>query len=233
MMQQTQPETRATQAHAGGRLSTLGRAAKAWMLAAAATAMLAVPTGAAWAVGPTEALKGDIDRALMVLTDKDLKDAGKSKERRKKLEDIVSNRFSYEELTKRVLGARWPKLSEAERKEVVALFRELLIKTYADRVEAYSGDPVNYMGERVEKVRDLEYAEVRTRAKVGAADVPIDYRMLNSGDRWVVYDMVIDEISLVSNYRSQFKKILATGSYDDLITQLRKKTEHSASAPTP
>lgn len=231
MMQQTQGVTSAARGCVGSRVSACGRSAMKWALASAIATVLVLPTVMAWAVGPTDALKGDIDRALMVLTDKDLKDPNKSKERRKKLEEIVSNRFSYEELTKRVLGARWPKLNDAEKKEIVGLFRELLIKTYADRVEAYSGEPVNYLGERVEKVRELEYAEVRTRAKVGTADVPIDYRMLNSGDQWVVYDMVIDEISLVSNYRSQFKKILATGNYDDLVTQLRKKTEHSAATP--
>lgn len=186
--------------------------------------------GVAFAMGPTEALKSSIDRALMVLTDKDLKEAGKARERRKRLEEIVSSRFSYEELTKRVLGGRWPKLSEDERKEVVELFRDLLIKTYADRVEAYSGEPVNYLGERVEKVRETEYAEVRTKAKVGNADVPIDYRLINLSGAWQVYDLVIDEISLVSNYRSQFKKILASGSYQDLVDQLRKKTEQVASA---
>ncbi len=196
--------------------------------------ILGMAEGGALALSPTEALKGSIDRALMVLTDKELKEAGKAKERRKKLEEIVSNRFSYEELTKRVLGARWPKLSDDERKEVVSLFRDLLIKTYADRVEAYSGEPVDYLAERVEKVRDMEYAEVRTKAKVGNADVPIDYRLIHMSDEWVVYDMVIDEISLVSNYRSQFKKILTNGTYQDLVAQLRKKTDQPAgSAPTP
>ena len=194
---------------------------------------LGVGTGEGAAMGPTEALKGSIDKALMVLTDKELKADGKTRERRQKLEQIVSNRFSYEELTKRVLGGRWPKLSEAERQEVVQLFRDLLIKTYADRVEAYSGEPVNYLSERVEKVREVEYAEVRTKAKVGNADVPIDYRLINLSNGWQVYDIVIDEISLVSNYRSQFKKILASGSYQDLVDQLRKKSDRLSNSASP
>ena len=185
------------------------------------------------AMGPTDALKSSIDKALMVLTDKDLKGEEKRHERRQKLEQIVSNRFSYEELTKRVLGGRWPKLSEAERKEVVELFRDLLIKTYADRVEAYSGEPVDYVSERVEHVRDVEYAEVRTKAKVGNADVPIDYRLIKISNGWQVYDMVIDEISLVSNYRSQFRKILASGSYQDLVDQLRKKSDRLSNSASP
>ncbi|MFO0774468.1 MAG: ABC transporter substrate-binding protein [Nitrospiraceae bacterium] len=224
MMQET------SRARQRGRTAGLLSTSLRWLMAGVVGVSLSVVGGMAWAIGPTEALKGDIDRALMVLTDKALKDDSKAKERRKKLEEIVSTRFSYEELTKRVLGARWPKLEPNERTEVVGLFRELLIKTYADRVEAYSGEPVNYISERVEKARETEYAEVRTKAKVGAADVPIDYRLINVGDQWVVYDMVIDEISLVSNYRSQFKKILATGSYQDLVTQLRKKTESHAGA---
>ena len=187
----------------------------------------------AWATGPTDALKGSIDRALMVLTDKALQADEKRIERRRKLEQIVSHRFSYEELTKRVLGGRWHKLSEGERKEVVELFRDLLIKTYADRVEAYSGEPVQYLSERVEKVREVEYAEVRTKAKVGNADVPIDYRLIKLSNGWQVYDVVIDEISLVSNYRSQFKKILATGSYQDLVDQLRKKSDRLSASASP
>ena len=197
------------------------------------TIALGVGLGEGAAMGPTEALKGSIDRALMVLTDKDLKAEEKTRERRQRLEQIVSNRFSYEELTKRVMGARWPKLSEAERKEVVELFRDLLIKTYADRVEAYSGEPVDYVSERIEKVRDVEYAEVRTKAKVGNADVPIDYRLIKLSNGWQVYDMVIDEISLVSNYRSQFRKILASGSYQDLVDQLRKKSDRLSNSASP
>ena len=185
-----------------------------------------------WALasGPMEAVKGSIDDALRILADKELKGHDKAKERRQKLEAVVSSRFSYEEMSRRALGAQWTKLSEAERQEFVELFRTLLITSYADRVESYSGEPINYVGERVEK----EYGEVRTKVMLGQAEVPLDYRLINRAGDWRVYDVVIDGISLVSNYRGQFSKILKNGSYQDLVEQLRKKTDKlAASSATP
>lgn len=184
----------------------------------------------ALAAGPMEAVKGSIDDALRILADKELKGQDKSKERRQKLEAVVSSRFSYEEMSRRALGAQWTKLSEAERQEFVDLFRGLLINSYADRVESYSGEPIHYVGERVEK----EYGEVRTKVMLGQAEVPLDYRLINRAGDWRVYDVVIDGISLVSNYRGQFSKILKNGSYQDLVEQLRKKSDKLAvSSKTP
>ncbi|CAI4030718.1 putative ABC transporter, auxiliary component, ATP-dependent toluene efflux transporter [Nitrospira tepida] len=184
----------------------------------------------ALAAGPMEAVKGSIDDALRILADKELKGQDKSKERRQKLEAVVASRFSYEEMSRRALGAQWTKLSEAERQEFVELFRSLLINSYADRVESYSGEPINYVGERVEK----EYGEVRTKVMLGQAEVPLDYRLINRAGDWRVYDVVIDGISLVSNYRGQFSKILKNGSYQDLVEQLRKKSDKlAASSKTP
>lgn len=181
-----------------------------------------------WALasGPMEAIKGSIDDALRILADKDLQGKDKSKERRQKLEAVVSSRFSYEEMSRRTLGAQWAKMSEAEREEFVELFRGLLVNSYADRVESYSGDPINYVGERVEN----EYAEVRTRVMLGQAEVPLDYRLIKRDGDWRVYDVVIDGISLVSNYRGQFSKILKNGSYQDLVEQLRKKSDKLAAS---
>jgi len=180
----------------------------------------------ALAAGPMDAVKGSIDDALRILADKDLKGQDKAKERRQKLEAVVAARFSYEEMSRRALGAQWTKLSEAEREEFVELFRSLLITSYADRVESYTGEPINYLGERVEK----EYGEVRTKVLLGQAEVPFDYRLINRAGDWRVYDIVIDGISLVSNYRGQFSKILKNGSYQDLVEQLRKKSDKLAAS---
>lgn len=180
----------------------------------------------ALAAGPMDAVKSSIDDALRILADKDLKGQDKAKERRQKLEAVVAARFSYEEMSRRALGAQWTKLSEAEREEFVELFRSLLITSYADRVESYTGEPINYLGERVEK----EYGEVRTKVLLGQAEVPFDYRLINRAGDWRVYDIVIDGISLVSNYRGQFSKILKNGSYQDLVEQLRKKSDKLAAS---
>lgn len=184
----------------------------------------------ALAAGPMEAVKGSIEDALRILADKELKGQDKTKERRQKLEAVVASRFSYEEMSRRALGAQWTKLSDPERQEFVELFRNLLLNSYADRVESYSGEPIHYVGERVEK----DYGEVRTKVMLGQAEVPLDYRLINRAGDWRVYDVVIDGISLVSNYRGQFGKILKNGSYQDLVEQLRKKSDKlAASSPNP
>ncbi len=178
--------------------------------------------------GPTEAVRSSIDRALKVLADKELKKDGKATERRERLEAVVAERFSYEEMSRRALGAQWAKLSDKEREEFVGLFKNLLISSYADKVESYSGEPVQYVNERVEK----EYGEVRTKVMLGQAEIPLDYRMINRAGDWRVYDVVIDGISLVSNYRGQFSKILKSGTYQDLVEQLRKKSDKLAAPLT-
>jgi len=174
-----------------------------------------------WAGGATDAMKSTIDEVLRVLQDKDLKQPAKSGDRRMQLEKIVGERFDYSEMSRRALGAPWAKLSEEERVEFVELFQTLLVNSYADKVEAYSGEGVEYINERTEK----DYAEVRTKVLTGKTEIPLDYRMINRGSTWRVYDVVVDGVSLVNNYRGQFTKILRSGSFADLLDQLRKKSE--------
>jgi phospholipid transport system substrate-binding protein len=171
--------------------------------------------------GATDAMKSTIDEVLRILKDKDLKQQTKSEERRQLLEKVVGDRFDYQEMSRRALGAPWANLSEKEREEFVSLFQTLLVNSYADKVEAYSGEGVQYVNERTEK----DYAEVRTKVLTGKTEIPLDYRMLNKSSVWRVYDVVVDGVSLVNNYRGQFTKILRSGSYAELVDQLRKKSE--------
>ena len=171
--------------------------------------------------GATDAMKGTIDEVLKILADKDLKQPAKANERRQMLEKVVGERFDYPEMSRRSLGAPWTNLSDKDREEFVSLFQTLLVNTYADKIETYSGDGVHYINERTEK----DYAEVRTKVLTGKTEIPLDYRLLNKGTSWRVYDVVVDGVSLVNNYRGQFAKILRTGSYTDLIDQLRKKSD--------
>jgi phospholipid transport system substrate-binding protein len=175
----------------------------------------------AWAGAATDAMKGTIDEVLKILADKDLKKQAKANERRQLLEKVVGERFDYEEMSRRSLGAPWANLSDQDKKEFVSLFQTLLVNTYADKIESYSGQGVQYVNERTEK----EYAEVRTKVLTGKTEIPLDYRLLNKGSVWRVYDVVVDGVSLVNNYRGQFSKILRTGSYADLVDQLRKKSD--------
>ncbi|WP_455389751.1 MlaC/ttg2D family ABC transporter substrate-binding protein [Petrachloros mirabilis] len=174
-----------------------------------------------WAGGATEAMKGTIDEVLRILQDKNLKQPEKSEERRKLLEQVVGERFDYSEMSRRALGAPWAKLSDKEKEEFVGLFQTLLVNSYADKVETYSGEGVEYINERTEK----DYAEVRTKVLTGKTEIPLDYRLLFKASVWRVYDVVVDGVSLVNNYRGQFTKILRSGTFADLLDQLRKKSD--------
>ncbi|THJ22778.1 MAG: ABC transporter substrate-binding protein [Nitrospira sp. CG24E] len=175
----------------------------------------------ATAGGATDAMKHTIDEVLTTIRDKELKQSGKAEERRQKLEQIVGDRFDYQEMSRRSLGAPWSTLSDKDKQEFVALFQTLLTNSYADKIESYSGEGVKYINERTEN----DYAEVRTKVLTGKVEIPLDYRLLNKGGDWRVYDVVVDGVSLVNNYRGQFSKILRSSSYADLVDQLRKKSD--------
>ncbi|MBS0150842.1 MAG: ABC transporter substrate-binding protein [Nitrospira sp.] len=170
---------------------------------------------------PTTAMKATIDEVLRIVRDKELKQPAKADARRHMLESVVAARFDYTEMSRRALGAPWNQLEDQQKQEFVDLFRTLLTNSYADKIETYSGEGVEYLNERIEK----EYAEVRTKVLSGKTEIPLDYRLINKADEWRVYDVVVDNVSLVNNYRGQFTKILRASSYADLVDQLRKKSD--------
>lgn len=170
---------------------------------------------------PTTAMKATIDEVLRIVRDKELKQPAKADTRRHMLETVVAARFDYVEMSRRALGAPWNQLADQQKQEFVDLFRTLLTNSYADKIETYSGEGVEYLNERIEK----EYAEVRTKVLSGKTEIPLDYRLINKADEWRVYDVVVDNVSLVNNYRGQFSKILRASSYADLVDQLRKKSD--------
>jgi phospholipid transport system substrate-binding protein len=180
------------------------------------------PVETAYAGPATDAMKGTIDEVLKILRDKELKQPAKADERRQLLEKVVGDRFDYQEMSRRALGAPWNTLSDKDKQEFVGLFKSLLVSSYADKIETYSGEGVQYINERTEK----DYAEVRTKVQTGKTDIPLDYRLLNKAGDWRVYDVVVDGVSLVNNYRGQFTKILRSSGYPELVEQLRKKSNH-------
>jgi phospholipid transport system substrate-binding protein len=184
-------------------------------------AAIVFTASAGYAGPPTDAMKTTIGEVLRIIHEKDLQAPTKSEERRKQLEKTVGARFDYPEMSRRALGAPWNTLSDPEKQEFVALFQTLLTNSYADKIETYSGEGVQYLNERTEK----DYAEVRTKVLSGKTEIPLDYRLINKADDWRVYDVVVDGVSLVNNYRGQFTKILRASSYSDLVDQLRKKSD--------
>jgi phospholipid transport system substrate-binding protein len=168
---------------------------------------------------PTDAIRSTSEHVLQVLDDQDLKQPDRAKERRARLDQIMGKRFSYEEMSKRALGAQWSRLTGGEKTEFVSLFQSLLSATYTDRIEGHGRDEIRYVKERLAK----GYAEVQTTVATGKADLPIHFRMLEQSGDWLVYDVIVDGTSLVSNYRGQFARVLADSSYQSLLEKLRRK----------
>jgi phospholipid transport system substrate-binding protein len=175
----------------------------------------------ATAVTATEAVKSSIEQVVVVLEDKELKKADRVMERRQQLQKIFNERFSYEEMSKRSLGAQWNNLNETQRLQFIDLFRQLLARSYTGTIEGYSGERFQYLSEHNEGA----YAEVRTKLLSRKGEIPINYRLLSVSGKWQVYDIVVDGISMVSNYRAQFTKIIRSSSYEDLVKKLQNKSE--------
>jgi phospholipid transport system substrate-binding protein len=171
---------------------------------------------------PTDQLRSAVDRVIKTLDDPAMKAEGKASERREAVRKIANEIFAWDETAKRALARHWQARTEAQRQEFVKLFGDLLERSYIARIENYGGEKITYLSDSVED----ETAMVRTKivTKQGS-EVPVDYRMLRRSDRWLVYDVVIEGVSLVSNYRTQFNKIIQTSSYEELVKKLKSKQE--------
>ncbi|MDH4193270.1 MAG: ABC transporter substrate-binding protein [Nitrospirota bacterium] len=169
---------------------------------------------------PTVVVRGTIDEVLRLVTDEGLKKPDQEAHRRKLLEETIGQHFDFEEMAKRSLAAHWRNRSEAEHREFVQLFQALLSKTYAGKIENYSGEKVEYLKERL---RD-SYAEVQTTIVSQKTEISLDYRLLLKDGNWLVYDVVVDGVSLVKNYRVQFDRIIRDSSYEELVKTLREKS---------
>lgn len=169
---------------------------------------------------PTAAVRDTLDSVIHILEDPKLKTPDKVLPRRRMLEEVIASRFDYTEMSRRALAAHWRPLSEAERTEFVELFKGFLSDRYAEKIEGYEGEQVSYLSERIEG----SYAEVRTELRSSKVEIPMDYRLLLKEGRWHAYDIIVDGISLVKNYRSQFDKIIRESSYQELVKKLTDRT---------
>ncbi|HEY7365281.1 MAG TPA: ABC transporter substrate-binding protein [Methylomirabilota bacterium] len=189
------------------------------VLALALAVALAPP---ALAGAPTEQLRLQVDRVIKTLEDPQLKQESKTVERRRSVRRIANEIFDFGETAKRSLGRHWGARTPAEREEFVQLFADLLERSYISKIELFNGERVTYIGETI----DGDIATVRTRLVTKqATEIPVDYRMLKRDERWLVYDVIIEGVSLVANYRTQFNKIIQTSSYPDLIKKMKGKQE--------
>ena len=174
----------------------------------------------AYAGEPTDQLKQSIDAVLAVLTNRELRQPGKEAERRAEIRKIVYDRFDFREMARSALALNWRQRTPEEKKEFVALFGDLIEDTYIRKVERYSGEKVLYGDEFVHDHNALVRTKVITKTNT---EIPIDYMLLKKGAKWWVYDVKIEGVSLVNNYRTQFEDIIASSSYKDLVSRLKKK----------
>jgi phospholipid transport system substrate-binding protein len=167
---------------------------------------------------PTDQVRQYTDQVQKLLDDPAMRTADKRAAVRKVAVEI----FDVNETAKRALGRHWQARTPAEREEFVRLFADLLERSYIGKIDLYRGERVEYTNE----VIDGEYASVRARvvARQGA-EIPVEARMLRRGDRWLIYDITIENVSLIGNYRAQFDRIIRTTSYQELVNRLKHKRE--------
>ena len=169
---------------------------------------------------PTDQLRERIDRIVSILDDGGLK--ADPAARKAALRGVAGEIFDFTEITKRALGRHWLSASAAERDELVQLLTALLEKSYMVRIEQYSGERISWVGESVEG--DLATVRTHFLTRTGTP-IPVDYRLARAGDRWLAYDVSIEGVSLVANYRAQFTKIIQTSSTQALVEKLRARQE--------
>ena len=180
---------------------------------------IAVPVLAA---EPMEAIKKTTDKILSVVTNPALKPPSKTAEKEKLIRQAVDERFDWEEMARRSLATHWAKRTSEERKEFVRLFSHLLERTYMKKVEDYSGEKVLYEGE----TKDGDYATVKVKIVTKKnKDIPVEYRLKKEGNNWLIYDVSIEGVSLVNNYRTQFNSIISQSSYENMVKRLKDKVE--------
>jgi len=170
---------------------------------------------------PTEEIRTAIDQGVQILKSAKLDNSKQRAQVIDQLREIVYTRFDFEEMAKRSLGSHWRRLNPTQQKEFVTAFTDLLETTYADKIDLYEGQQVEYTGETIDK----NYAEVNTKV-IGKnrESYSVDYRLHQAGGKWRIYDVVAENISLVNNYRSQFNRIVVNSSFEELIKRIKQKS---------
>jgi phospholipid transport system substrate-binding protein len=187
----------------------------------AATVVLALAAASRTDAGqPSDQLQSRLQRVVSVLEDPVLR--AQPQARRAELRAAATEIFDFTEITRRALGRHWQTATPAEREELVPLFTALLERSYVDRVEQFDGERIALLGEML----DGELATVRTRlVSRGGLETAIDYRLHRVGERWLAYDVSVEGVSLVANYRAQFNRIIQASSAQGLVQRLRARQE--------
>jgi phospholipid transport system substrate-binding protein len=199
------------------------KALAAWMLVATAVA--------APAAGPRELVEGAVNRVVLAIERAHMRSDSPTtqrlalQERRQEVRRVAAELFDLDEIARRALSRHWTARSPEEQAEFVRLFTDLLERTYIGRIESYSGEKIVYLGESLDGPFAMVRSKVVTRRRT---ETPLDYRLHFRDGRWKVYDVLIDHVSFVATYRSEFGRILQKEPYTALVDRLRKQSVDSA-----
>ena len=181
--------------------------------------------GAAQAMTPTETVQGQVERALQTLSKIPPGAPDAAERRRVEIRRVADGLFDFAEMSRRVLGRHWAERTQPEREEFMRLFADLVARAYLGKMDRYAGESITYVGERVEGDQATVTSRVIT-AK--GSEIPIEYRMRLLKDRWAASDILIEGVSLVSTYRSQFDRVIQTSSFAELLRRMRQKEQETA-----
>lgn len=169
----------------------------------------------------TDGVKETIDAIIAVVRSEEFKKEGKKAERRALIREIVHKKFSFPQMSRRSLAKHWKERTPEEKKEFIYLFGKLLENSYASKIEGYTDEKIIYAEEKVKG----NIALVKTIIKTSNDEIPVNYKLIKSGDDWMIFDFIVEGVSIIKNYRAQFKKIIHKSSYEELVNKLKKKVE--------
>lgn len=181
------------------------------------TTLVAAP---GWAGPATDTVRTAVDRVLQILQDPDLKKPAATDRRRAQMREVARGFFDFEEMARRALARHWAARTPEERKRFTELFADLLEASYVGKIESYGGEKILYLGEQA----DGDLVTVRSKiVTLRGTEIPVDYRLHKTRDGLWVYDVVIEGVSLIGNYRTQFNKIITQSSYEELVKKMEQK----------
>jgi phospholipid transport system substrate-binding protein len=185
-----------------------------------AALLLGLTATVAAALTPTETVKSRVDEALQSLSPKANPGADAAERRRADIRRAADTLFDFPDMSKRALGRHWTDRTAAEREEFTRLFTDLIARTYIGKIDRYAGESIAYVGERV----DGDEASVRSQVVTAkGSQIPVEYRLHRANNVWSAYDVLIENVSLVGTYRSQFDRIIKAESFANLLRRLREK----------
>ncbi len=185
--------------------------------------LMSIPTITVADNSPKDQLQASVNKILNILKQKDLD----TETRRKKIREAINERFYFRAMSQRTLSRNWKKATPEQQKKFVSLFSQQLEQAYIGRLEAYTDEKIEFL--RVKK-KNAKRAVVYTKIITKTADIPINYKLALKNGQWLIYDVVIEEVSLISNYRSSYKNIIKKGGIDSLLSQMEKKLAKNSNA---